>query len=118
MIARTLVYLVLRRVSFPMGAYGAKTLKYTTLYGTLPGMASLQRPLNFATLKQTLARRGELRDQWNSWKSGVAWSLQEITAGSCEEEHRQQRTTAGCCLANPLHGHAHNCANTFCGRNC
>lgn len=52
-----------------MGSFGAKTLKYTVLlglmpraefeprlWGTLPGLGSLQRPLNFKDLREALAR--------------------------------------------------------------
>lgn len=46
-----------RRVTFPMGAYGASTLKMTTLWGNLPDLTGLWRPLNRKLLMEALARR-------------------------------------------------------------
>ncbi|CAJ1459458.1 unnamed protein product [Effrenium voratum] len=46
-----------RRISFPMGAYGARTLKMSVLWGTLPNLTSLRRPLSFKLLKEACDRR-------------------------------------------------------------
>ncbi|CAK9025813.1 Putative rhamnose biosynthetic enzyme 1 [Durusdinium trenchii] len=45
-----------RRVSFPMGSFGAKTMKFTTIWGTLPSLHSLKRPINIKQLREALAR--------------------------------------------------------------
>lgn len=53
---RFLMYVRARKVTFPMGAYGALTLKQTTLWGTLPNLCSLYRPLSAKLFMEALAR--------------------------------------------------------------
>ncbi|CAL1126464.1 unnamed protein product [Cladocopium goreaui] len=43
-----------RKVTFPMGSWGAPSMKYTTIWGTLPGISSLRRPLDLKQLKRAL----------------------------------------------------------------
>lgn len=51
-----------RRVAFPMGSYGARSLKMTVLWGTLRKLQSLRRSINVKQLK-TLLQKGNERSQ-------------------------------------------------------
>jgi hypothetical protein len=55
-----------RRVSFPMGAYGAESLKPTVLWGTWPGLADLGITI-------TASRRSDLRASRSSADIATTW---------------------------------------------
>ncbi|CAL1172971.1 unnamed protein product [Cladocopium goreaui] len=55
-VKRLLTFIGARKVTFPMGSYGAATMKYTTIWSTPPGISSLRRPLDVKQLREALAR--------------------------------------------------------------